>query len=137
MMNEQREALIASARNLTAKFAARAAEYDKNNRFPHEDFADLRAANLLATPVPEEHGGSGISMSNGDPLTQWRITSAVAAGDLSLGRCYEGHINTVDLINVFASESLKQEVYPQIVAGKIRFVIWGSEPIRQDTQDPP
>lgn len=80
MKNDEREALIVSARNLTAKFAARAGEYDKNSSFPHEDFADLQAANLLATSAPKEHGGHGISMSNGDPLTQWRITSAVASG---------------------------------------------------------
>ncbi|MFZ5780169.1 MAG: acyl-CoA dehydrogenase family protein [Pseudomonadota bacterium] len=131
----QREELMAIARSLTAKFAARAAEYDRNNSFPHEDFADLQAAGLLATAVPRDHGGHGISMSNGDPLTQWRITTAVAAGDLSLGRCYEGHVNTVDLINVFGSESLKREVYPLIVEGRMRFVIWGSEPIQKDTQD--
>ncbi|MGE0154976.1 MAG: acyl-CoA dehydrogenase family protein [Reyranellaceae bacterium] len=135
MKSQQPEALIESARKLTAKFAARAAGYDKDNAFPHEDFADLQAAGLLATSVPKEHGGHGVSMSNGDPLTQWRITAAVAAGDLSLGRCYEGHINTVDLINDFGSEALKREIFPQVVAGKMRFVIWGSEPIRQDTQD--
>lgn len=135
MTSNQREALIASARSLTSKFAARAAGYDKDNAFPHEDFADLQTAGLLATSVPKEFGGHGVSMSNGDPLTQWRITSAVAAGDLSLGRCYEGHINTVDLINDFGSEALKREIFPQVVAGKMRFVIWGSEPIRQDTQD--
>lgn len=129
------EALIAAARKLTASFAARAARYDKDNSFPHEDFADLQAAGLLATSVPKSHGGHGVSMSNGDPLTQWRITTAIAAGDLSLGRCYEGHINTVDLINDFGSEELKREIFPQVVAGKMRFVIWGSEPIRQDTQD--
>ncbi|MDF3072441.1 MAG: hypothetical protein K0S54_108 [Alphaproteobacteria bacterium] len=135
MKSEQPDALIASARKLTAKFAARAAGYDKDNSFPHEDFADLKAAGLLATSVPKAHGGHGVSISNGDPLTQWRITSAVAAGDLSLGRCYEGHINTIDLVNDFASDELKKELYPKIVAGDMRFVIWGSEPIRQDTQD--
>lgn len=135
MAKERREALVTAARKLTATFAARAAAYDKGSRFPHEDFADLQAAGLLATAVPREHGGHGFSMSNGDPLTQWRITSAVAAGDLSLGRCYEGHVNTVDLINAFADDSLKRELYPEIVAGRMRFVIWGSEPVRQDTED--
>lgn len=128
-------ALIEAARGLTPIFAGRARRYDEDNAFPAEDFEDLRQAGLLSTSVPREHGGAGISMSNGDPLSQWRITSAVAAGDLSLGRCYEGHINTVDLINVFGSEQLKRKVYPEVVAGRMRFVIWGSEPIRQDSQD--
>lgn len=129
------KALTGRAHELTATFAARARRYDEDNAFPAEDFEDLHAAGLLATAVPREHGGHGISMSNGDPLSQWRITSAVAAGDLSLGRCYEGHVNSVDLINAFGSKALKRKVYPEVVAGRMRFVIWGSEPIRQDTQD--
>ncbi len=128
-------ALIEAARGLTPILAGRARQYDEENAFPTEDFADLQRAGLLSTSVPRQHGGHGISMSNGDPLSQWRITSAVAAGDLSLGRCYEGHINTVDLINVFGTDALKRKVYPEVVAGRMRFVIWGSEPIRQDSQD--
>jgi len=128
-------ALAETARALTPILAGRARHYDEENAFPAEDFDDLHKAGLLATSVPRQHGGHGISMSNGDPLSQWRITSAVAAGDLSLGRCYEGHINTVDLINAFGSEALKRKVYPEVVAGRMRFVIWGSEPIRQDSQD--
>ncbi len=132
---EDTSRLIATARSLTAGLAARARGYDEDNAFPAADFEDLKRAGLLATSVPKQHGGHGVSMSNGDPLTQWRITTAIAAGDLSLGRCYEGHINSVDLLNDFASDELKHALYPGIVAGDIRFVIWGSEPIREDSQD--
>lgn len=129
------EELVARAAGLTACFAARAARYDANTEFPHEDFEDLANAGLLATAVPVSRGGYGIAMSNGDPWTQWRVTTAIAAGDLSLGRCYEGHVNAVDLLNAFGTNELKEELFPGVVTGEVRLVIWGSEPIRKDTED--
>jgi alkylation response protein AidB-like acyl-CoA dehydrogenase len=46
-----------------ARFAARAAAYDRENRFFQEDFEDLRAANYLLLPVPSEFGGAGMTLA--------------------------------------------------------------------------
>ncbi len=40
-------------------FAARAASYDREARFPTENYADLRTAGLLAICVPKAYGGMG------------------------------------------------------------------------------
>lgn len=48
---------------MLARFAARAADYDKENRFFAEDFEELRAAKYLLLPVPAEFGGSGLSLA--------------------------------------------------------------------------
>ncbi|MGE3775446.1 MAG: acyl-CoA dehydrogenase family protein [Gammaproteobacteria bacterium] len=40
-------------------FAARAAQFDREARFPTENYRDLHAAGLLAICVPREHGGEG------------------------------------------------------------------------------
>ena len=54
--------LTTRARELAAdKFAARAAIYDREARFPTENYADLRAAGLLGICVPTEYGGLGAS----------------------------------------------------------------------------
>ena len=42
-----------------ARFASRAAAYDRENRFFEEDFEELRAAKYLLLPVPSEFGGAG------------------------------------------------------------------------------
>ncbi|HMM77527.1 MAG TPA: acyl-CoA dehydrogenase family protein [Gammaproteobacteria bacterium] len=42
-------------------FAARAARFDREARFPTENYRDLHAAGLLAICVPREHGGEGAS----------------------------------------------------------------------------
>ena len=42
---------------LLHRFAERAPAYDKENRFFHEDFADLQDAGYLTMAVPCEFGG--------------------------------------------------------------------------------
>jgi alkylation response protein AidB-like acyl-CoA dehydrogenase len=50
---------LALAEPLARGFAERAATHDADGSFPHENFADLRAAGLLALTVPEKYGGLG------------------------------------------------------------------------------
>ena len=59
-LTEAQAALIARAGSLAAEnFAPRAAAYDREARFPTENYDDLRAAGLLAICIPKEHGGLG------------------------------------------------------------------------------
>lgn len=46
-----------------ARFAARAAAYDRENRFFQEDFDELRASKYLLLPVPPEFGGAGMTLA--------------------------------------------------------------------------
>ena len=59
-LSAREAAFTAQARELAAsRFAARAADYDREARFPTENYADLRDAGLLALCVPAEYGGRG------------------------------------------------------------------------------
>ena len=59
-IGEEEAQLNALARRLgKARFAARAAEYDRDARFPAENYDDMREAGLLGISVPKEHGGLG------------------------------------------------------------------------------
>src|SRR5581483_10238624 len=49
--------------DMLARFASRAASYDRENRFFAEDFNELRAAKYLLMPVPSELGGQGMSLA--------------------------------------------------------------------------
>jgi alkylation response protein AidB-like acyl-CoA dehydrogenase len=44
-------------------FRARAGEHDRTNTYPHDDFAELRAAGYLAAIVPVHHGGWGLDLA--------------------------------------------------------------------------
>ncbi|MFB9239966.1 acyl-CoA dehydrogenase family protein, partial [Plantactinospora siamensis] len=52
-----------AARRLAPRFAARAAEHDRDGSFPASDFADLGEAGLLGLMVPTELGGLGSSFA--------------------------------------------------------------------------
>jgi len=59
LTDHERE-LTTRARQLGQQvFAARAAQFDREARFPTENYRDLHAAGLLAICVPREHGGEG------------------------------------------------------------------------------
>ena len=45
------------------RFDQRAPEYDRDNRFFQEDFDELRASGYLSIALPQEHGGSGLNLS--------------------------------------------------------------------------
>jgi alkylation response protein AidB-like acyl-CoA dehydrogenase len=48
---------------LLQRFAERCAGYDRDNRFFHEDFADLKDAGYLTMAVPRELGGRGLTLA--------------------------------------------------------------------------
>jgi alkylation response protein AidB-like acyl-CoA dehydrogenase len=48
---------------MLARFASRAAVYDRENRFFEEDFEELRAAKYLLLPLPSEFGGAGMTLA--------------------------------------------------------------------------
>ena len=54
----QRE-LVGLIADLGPTFAERAAGYDREARFPFENYADLREAGLLGLCIPSDHGGLG------------------------------------------------------------------------------
>ncbi|WBB66075.1 acyl-CoA dehydrogenase family protein [Micromonospora sp. WMMD812] len=54
---------LEAARRLAPRFAARAAEHDRDGSFPVEDFQDLREAGLFGLMVPRELGGLGATFA--------------------------------------------------------------------------
>jgi alkylation response protein AidB-like acyl-CoA dehydrogenase len=61
-LERKQQELIELAESLGPAFASRAAKYDREASFPHENYADLRAAGLLALCVPEKDGGKGADL---------------------------------------------------------------------------
>ena len=63
---------------LLERFRERAAVHDRENTFPDEDLADLKAAGYLAILVPGELGGSGLGLAEASVLQQRLATAAPA-----------------------------------------------------------
>ncbi len=120
--------LLARAREVADACAERADEYDRAAEFPRKDFDDLTAAGLNAATVPREHGGLGLGPLHGDTLPLWLMTKQLAKADLSLGRCWEGHTNSVVLIDALASERQRARWFDGIVRDGATWVAWSGEP---------
>src|SRR3954467_11962841 len=59
-LNDEQSAIIAIARQLAQTvFAARAPAYDRDAKFPTENYSDLHRAGLLGIAIPKQHGGLG------------------------------------------------------------------------------
>ena len=123
------QALVERAASLAAdRFAPRAAEYDRTATFPVEDFRDLFEAGLHAAAVPREHGGLGLGPYRHDVLTLWMMTKEFAKADLSLARCWEGHVNSSVLLDGLASAEQKERWFDGIVNRGETWVAWSGEP---------
>src|SRR6185436_9755509 len=110
------------------QFAQRAAHYDQTATFPAEDFDDLFRAGLLAPVVPREYGGLGLGPYRGDVFTLWMMTKEIAKADLSLARCWEGHVNSLVLLDGMADDQQRARWFEGVVEQGDIWVAWSGEP---------
>jgi alkylation response protein AidB-like acyl-CoA dehydrogenase len=110
------------------KFAPRAAHYDQTATFPAEDFADIFRSGLQAPVVPKEHGGLGLGPYRGDVFTLWMMTKEIAKVDLSLARCWEGHVNSLVLLDGMANDEQRTRWFAGVVERGEKWVAWSGEP---------
>jgi len=110
------------------KFAPRAADYDQTATFPAEDFKDLFRAGLIAPVVSQQYSGLGLGPYRGDVFTLWMMTKEIAKVDLSLARCWEGHVNSLVLLDGMAAEEQKARWFKGVVERGDIWVAWSGEP---------
>src|ERR1700753_689745 len=59
-LNDEAASIISPARELgQGVFAGRAATYDREAKFPTENYRDLHKSGLLGIAIPKKHGGFG------------------------------------------------------------------------------
>jgi alkylation response protein AidB-like acyl-CoA dehydrogenase len=78
--------------------------------------------------VPVEHGGLGLGPYKGDVFTLWMLTKELAKADLSLARCWEGHVNSLVLLDGMASDEQKTRWFGDVVQKGHKWVAWSGEP---------
>lgn len=60
--NDKQRKLVDQAAQLADRFAGRSDDFDRESRFPFENFRDLNKAGFLALTIPEEYGGRNLSL---------------------------------------------------------------------------
>jgi alkylation response protein AidB-like acyl-CoA dehydrogenase len=125
---EAQSAVARVAELARENFAPRADDYDRELTFPAADFDDLHAAGLLAPTVPREDGGLGLGPNRGDAFGLWMMTKEIAKADLSAARCWEGHANSLVLIDALGTEEQSQRWFHGVVERGEKWVAWSGEP---------
>jgi alkylation response protein AidB-like acyl-CoA dehydrogenase len=128
LSSEQQDLINRVAVLARENFAARAAQYDQTATFPFEDFDDLFHAGLHAPVVPKEYGGLGLGPYKADVFTLWMMTKEIARADLSLARCWEGHCNSLVLLDGMSTEEQKARWFKGVVERGEKWVAWSGEP---------
>jgi alkylation response protein AidB-like acyl-CoA dehydrogenase len=118
--------LLARANEIAADCAGEAAALDEEGRFPTEAFARIRAAGLLAAPLPRTHGGLGLGSEPGGTLPLLRVLKTLGRGDLSVARIYEGHVNALFLTGLFGTPAQRERAADDARVGKL-FAVWNTE----------
>ena len=111
------------ARLARERFAARAAQYDLENRFPTENYADLREHGLMDLTVPKEYGGKGMS-SLGFSLAMREL----AKGDGSTALTFNMHATIMIIIDQLGTPEQKKRYFTEAVKRGAIFASLGSEP---------
>ncbi|HEV3229034.1 MAG TPA: acyl-CoA dehydrogenase family protein [Solirubrobacteraceae bacterium] len=80
LTDEQLDIRALAARFADEVIAPRAAEWDREHRFPREVFAEMGELGLVGTCIPEAHGGAGA-----DFLSYVLVMEQISRGDAGLG----------------------------------------------------
>lgn len=109
-MNDREKELVAAVRELArGPFTERAARYDRDGAFPHENMADLRPLGLAGMSLPADMGGLGLSAE-----AQMRVMEEIAYGDGSTAIALNMHRIGVDLTNTLPPFPLRNSVLEQV-----------------------
>jgi alkylation response protein AidB-like acyl-CoA dehydrogenase len=101
---------------LMERLRGRAAEYDRDNRFFTEDFAELKAAGYLKAAVPTELGGMGANLADSCRLTR-RLAHYAPATALGLNMHTYWVGNAADLWR--SGDKSLQWILEEAAAGEI------------------
>lgn len=105
--NDSQRQWVKKALELAEVFATRAERYDRENRFPFENFEDLRQAGFHKLTIPKAYGGDHISLYE-FVLIQETLAAGCASTALGLG----WHLGL--LLNLRETKAWPQDKYESI-----------------------
>ncbi|MBS1957487.1 MAG: acyl-CoA dehydrogenase [Cyanobacteria bacterium SZAS-4] len=96
------------------EFAPRAAEIDRDHRFPRENWELLAASDVCGLPFPEQYGGAGL-----DSLCYSIVVEELAKVCATTSVVYSAHVSlTAKPIYIFGTEEQRQRFLVPMCQGK-------------------
>ncbi|MEO5999685.1 MAG: acyl-CoA dehydrogenase family protein [Chitinophagaceae bacterium] len=96
---------------------------DEMGSFPVSSFKALADAGLLDCVLPTRP----LDYSKPDTEQLLQLLKQIGSADLSVGRIYEGHINALNLVHLFANEAQKEQWYKDVTERKMLFGVWNTQ----------
>lgn len=98
----------------TEEVAPKAAEVDRNHRFPEETFKKMGELDLLGIPIPAEYGGAG-----GDYRSYVVALEEIGRACGSTGLSYMAHLSLGTMpIYLFGNEQQRKRYLPKLASGE-------------------
>jgi alkylation response protein AidB-like acyl-CoA dehydrogenase len=114
---EREQRFLDLAATLADDFAPRAARYDEEASFPHENYARLRESGYTILTIPEELGGLGASMLQ-RVKAQERLAQGCGATALAINMHFNAIGLLIDLWRKFKDPKVETKLR-QIAAGRL------------------
>lgn len=96
---------------------------DNEQHLPEEEIRLLKASYLLHVVLP----GKPLDFRLGNTGSLLNLLRAVGRSHGALGRIYEGHINALYLIHLYASEQQQKKWYRQVEEDRLLFGVWNTD----------
>jgi alkylation response protein AidB-like acyl-CoA dehydrogenase len=124
-LTEDQELIRDTIREMAqAEFAPKAAEVDRNHRFPRENWDLLASADLCGLIFPEEYGGAGL-----DHVSYALVVEELANACATTAVLYSAHLSLcAKPIYLLGTEEQKQRWLPPMCQGKKMGAFALSEP---------
>ena len=111
---------------MLAGIESRAAQADRHDGDLSRDIAALRSAGWLVACLPRDHGGKGWGSEPSGTIAAFEALRALGRANLSVARLFEGHMNGVKLIALYADEPARAKAYQAMRDGALMGV-WGAD----------
>lgn len=124
MLTEEQRALVGTVRELARdRFRDRAMKW-LDGTFPWENLRELAEIGVLGMSIPEEYGGSNLSVFD-TALVLEEVSKVCYATSMAL----MGEVGVqVRVISTYAPESMKREILPKVVTGDAMLAVCMTEP---------
>lgn len=100
---------------------------DQEGAVPTAAMQAVARAGLLAAPVPHTLGGLGLGTEPGQSANLLHLLAEIGRGNLSIGRIYEGHVNTLQLIKTLGTPDQLEAAAVDARDAQRLFGVWNTE----------
>ncbi len=124
-LSEEQSLIQSTVREIADKeFAPKAAQIDREHRFPRENWDILVQSGLVGLPFPEEYGGAGL-----DHICYAIAVEELAAACATTAVMYSAHVSLCATpINLFGSQEQKERLLKPLCIGEKMGAFALSEP---------